>query len=85
MSKEVIVRVVGNGYDKNGNYTYKVSAYKRSAADQKILDYMPADALKACVNGRMNREKRYVLTQDNKMEIMESFEKNGYSASYIFE
>ncbi len=81
----MFVRIVGNGYDRNGNYTYKVYAYAQSNADQRILDYMGIEALKKCVNGRVNREKHYILTQATKNEIMQGFDAEGYDPLYIFE
>jgi hypothetical protein len=82
-------RIIGNGYDKNGNYKYKIVGYKSlNYSNGGQFDYMSTYELKRLNFGRINNNNiPSITTKQQKHQIIELLEqhygKNGYM--YVFE
>ena len=79
MTTMVIIKA--NGYDMNGNFTYRVNAY--AAMDwgtPTIYAHLGKEEMKAHLRGRINKDNS-ITTQAGKKEIMDSFP----GAAFIFE
>lgn len=81
--KKIIVRIIGNGYDINGNYTHRVYAYQeRDWGEPTVYSHLSREEMKSRVRGRINKDNS-ITTQADKKEIIEGFA--DVDAGFIFE
>lgn len=83
----LFVRIIGNGYDRNGNYKYKIIGYRQDENDKHKYDYWNVDQMEQLGIGRINRASHSISTTLYKFQILDVLqEKIGVeNYNYIFE
>jgi cation diffusion facilitator CzcD-associated flavoprotein CzcO len=87
----LFIRILGAGYDVNGNWKNKIIAYKCYEVGKELYsyDYLSKDKVKELFHGRYNADKHTLTTFDTKQEIIDILKKyqqeTKEEVSYIFE
>lgn len=83
----LFIRIIGNGYDKNGNYKYKIVGYRQDENDAHKYDYWSVDQMQQLGIGRINRASHSMSTTLYKFQILETLQKKigVENYNYIFE
>jgi hypothetical protein len=82
----LFIRIVENGYNKNGNVKYKIYIYEQLSYKPEQYDYMSDEKMKGLNWGRYYSNGRYIMTILQKWQILGKLNALfGNEYNYIFE